>query len=285
MDPHADYTEKNRLSWNAATARHNLHKGNQTAFFRDGGSTLYPEETDLLGDVRGKSLVHLQCNCGQDSLSIARHLGAKVTGVDISDEAIVFAKQLSQDAAISATFVQAEVLQWCESTEERFDVAFASYGALTWLHDLKRWARGVKRILKSGGRLVVIEFHPALMMFDENAPWQLKYDYMGGAAIEEPDGVGDYVGESGGNLSMGGTDMELPEFENPHPAVAFPWGVADKVSAVIEAGLSLRHLEEYPYSNGWKPYPDMIEGDGRRILMPEGMPKIPMMLSFVAEAA
>ena len=99
-----DCSEKNRRSWNAATARHNLHKGDQAAFFRNGGNTLFPEEIGLLGDVRGKRLVHLQCNCGQDTLSIAKHLGAVVTGVDISDEAISVATKLSREAEIPATF-------------------------------------------------------------------------------------------------------------------------------------------------------------------------------------
>lgn len=88
-----DLHEANRLSWNAATVAHNSHKGDQAAFFRRGGSTLFPEELDLLGDIAGLSLLHLQCNSGQDSLSLAQ-LGADVTGVDISDEAIAFARRL-----------------------------------------------------------------------------------------------------------------------------------------------------------------------------------------------
>src|SRR5581483_7586423 len=93
--------EENRLSWNAATVAHNSHKGDQAAFFRKGGSTLRPEELELLGDVRGQAIVHLQCNSGQDTLSMAR-LGAVMTGVDISDTAIDFARQLSQDSGIPA---------------------------------------------------------------------------------------------------------------------------------------------------------------------------------------
>ena len=79
--------ETNRLAWNAATQAHNSHKGDQARYLREGGSTLFPEEVELLGGLAGKSLVHLQCNAGQDTLSLAK-LGATVTGVDISDEAI-----------------------------------------------------------------------------------------------------------------------------------------------------------------------------------------------------
>jgi 2-polyprenyl-3-methyl-5-hydroxy-6-metoxy-1,4-benzoquinol methylase len=89
-----DLHNENRLAWNEATLAHNSHKNNQAAFFRQGGQTLFPEEQQLLGDVSGLSLVHLQCNAGQDTLSLAQ-LGAEVTGVDISDTAIAFARELS----------------------------------------------------------------------------------------------------------------------------------------------------------------------------------------------
>ncbi len=84
-----DLHEANRLSWNAATRAHNSHKLDQAGFLRRGGTTLFPEELALLGDVRGLRIAHLQCNAGQDSLSLAAR-GALVTGVDISDEAIAF---------------------------------------------------------------------------------------------------------------------------------------------------------------------------------------------------
>ena len=98
--PQRNLHEANRLSWNEATKAHNSHKGDQAAFFRTGGSTLRPEEIALLGDIRGQVLVHLQCNAGQDTLSIASKLRATVTGVDISDEAIDFARKLSVASGI-----------------------------------------------------------------------------------------------------------------------------------------------------------------------------------------
>src|SRR5512133_2945020 len=96
--------EANRRAWNEATIAHNSHKRDQAAYLRAGGSTLYPEELALLGDLAGKSLLHLQCNAGQDTLSLAQR-GALVTGVDISDTAVDFARQLSAESGISGTFV------------------------------------------------------------------------------------------------------------------------------------------------------------------------------------
>lgn len=141
--------EQNRKSWNAVTSAHNAHKQDQATFLRAGNSTLFPEETELLGDIRGKRLVHLQCNCGQDTLSIAG-LGADVTGVDISDEAVSFATRLSEDSGIPAKFHREDVLTWLATTEERFDAAFASYGVVGWLSDIDAWAQGIARILRPG---------------------------------------------------------------------------------------------------------------------------------------
>src|SRR3712207_1036709 len=122
--------EANRLSWNAATRAHNSHKGDQARFLRDGGDTLFPAELELLGDLRGRKLLHLQCNAGQDSLSLVNH-GADVVGVDISDEAISAARMLSRDSNIPARFDRADIYDWLPAARargERFDVIFASYG-------------------------------------------------------------------------------------------------------------------------------------------------------------
>jgi 2-polyprenyl-3-methyl-5-hydroxy-6-metoxy-1,4-benzoquinol methylase len=113
-----DIHQENRISWNEATKAHNSHKRDQAAFFREGGNTLYPEEIELLGDLEGASIVHLQCNSGQDTLSLAR-IGGKVIGVDISDTAISFARQLSADSGIPATFIRADVYDWLADAAEK----------------------------------------------------------------------------------------------------------------------------------------------------------------------
>ena len=126
--------EDNRRGWNLATEAHNSHKADQAAFLRAGGSTLFPEELEMLGDLAGRTLLHLQCNAGQDTLSLARR-GATVTGVDISDTAIAFARQLAADSGIPATFERADVYDWlaeAASAGRQFDVVFSSYGFLCW---------------------------------------------------------------------------------------------------------------------------------------------------------
>ena len=275
--------EQNRLSWNAATRAHNSHKSDQAAFLRGGGSTLRPEELDLLGDVSGKRLIHLLCNSGQDSLSLAA-LGARVTGVDISDEAIEFAQGLSRDSGIDASFVRADVYDWLKaarSSGDRYDLAFGSYGALPWLPDLSLWAAGVFEILEPGGRLALIEFHPAAFVFDEQ--WQPRYPHgTGPKPLEWKEGVGDYVGESGAALAPSGFEAGEERFENPHPCFEFSWSTSQVIQALVDAGLVLERFVEYPYANGFRQGERMRELDARRFAPPEGFPSIPLMYGVAA---
>ena len=280
-DPH----EQNRRSWNAVTAAHNSHKQNQAEFLRRGGSTLFPEELELLGDPSGRRLVHLQCNCGQDSLSLAA-LGAKVTGVDISDEAIGFARRLSRESGIPARFIRSDLFDWFDADSEageRFELAFSTYGTIGWLRDLDRWARGVFTRLAPGGRLVLLEFHPLAFSFD--ASGRVIEPYFHAAPLQEEQGVSDYVARSGDGLTpMGRTPdaQEAPAFKNPEPSVAYPWTLAETVSSVARAGLLIEVVREYPYANGCQLFEGLRDLGQRRYGMPESVPLVPLMFGLTA---
>jgi len=242
---------------------------------------LRAEELELLGDLRGASVLHLQCNAGQDSLSIAQ-LGADVTGVDISDEAIAFATRLSSDSGIAARFERADVYDYFVAAQARgdqHDIVFSSYGTLCWLSDLRSWARGIAQLLKPGGRFVLVEFHPFALVFDPN--WRFKYDYFNDAPVVEA-GVHDYVAESGLGLAPGGEHAGVKDFCNPHPSFEFAWGVGQVVTALAQAGLRIDSFVEYPYINGWKAFECMRDLGDRRLAPPEDLPRIPLMYSIAA---
>jgi SAM-dependent methyltransferase len=279
IDPH----EQNRKSWNHATSAHETHKSGQAVFLRGGGTTLFPEELALLGDVRGKRVVHLQCNAGPDTLSIAA-LGAEVTGVDISDTAIAAATKLSRDSGIAATFVRTDLYDWFRSGPDPFDVAFASYGALCWLSDLPAWAQGVASVLAPGGRLVVAEFHPALYAIEEvEGRWVFGPTRGGGGArIDWPTGISDYVGASGDGLVPWGATLPGSSFANPEACCEFEWSLGDVVAAVAGAGLHLETLREWHYSNGCRFWPSMIDLGERRWGLPPEAPKVPLIYGLTA---
>jgi SAM-dependent methyltransferase len=278
--------QDNRLSWNAANVAHNSHKHDQAGYFRRGGCKLYPEERELLGDVSGRDVLHLQCNCGQDTLSIV-NLGARhITGIDISDTAIDFAQQLARDAGITtATFLRSDVYDWlaaaaCDSVAG-FDIAFSSYGACCWLSDLRTWARGIASILKSGGRFVLVDYHPASQMFDGKL--ERKYDYFAEGRVQTwPDGVGDYVAETG-TSAYGAFIPGVQQFKNPHPVHEFQWAIGEIVMAILDAGLTLTTLKEFSYSNGHSPFEGMRNIGGDRWALPPESPNIPLMYAISAQ--
>ena len=278
-----DLHEANRLSWNTATQAHNSHKAGQAAFLRAGGSTLFPEELELLGDVDGKTLVHLQCNAGQDTLSLTR-LGARVTGVDISDEAVDFARRLAAESGIAGEFERADVYAWMDAAARdgrRFDRAFSSYGAVVWMSDLQAWARGIAGVLAPGGRFVLVEFHPAATMFDESMRLAYPYSSAGEPIVTET-GVSDYMRDSAAGLAPSGYVEGVAEFSNPHRSFDFQWGVYEVAQALIDAGLRIERLREWPYANGWAPFRGMRVEPGRRFRVPEGVPDLPLMYGVCA---
>jgi SAM-dependent methyltransferase len=281
-----DLREQNRVSWNAVVSAHDSHRGDLSRFFREGGSTLFQEEIFLLGKLEGRSLVHLQCNSGGDSISLAR-LGATVTGVDLSDEAVSSARDLAEKTGIGVAFECADLYDWLQEAtcEGRlFDVAFASYGVICWLPDLRSWAGGIAGILNPGGRFILVDFHPAADIFDRD--WNHVSDYpSGGEPLLLEEGVGDYVAASGGGLTPAGFVGGVRDFQNPEGCYLFRWGLGEVVTALAEAGLRITALEEYPYANGERKFAGMRELPGKRMVPPEHVPKIPLMYGIQAEKA
>jgi len=267
----------NQRSWNVATANHNRHKGDQAAWLRNGGNTLFPEELELLGDPRGRDLVHLQCNAGQDTLCLARR-GARVTGVDLSDHAIAFARDLSDQTGIPASFVQSEVVAWTHETDQRFDIAFASYGVLGWNEDLAAWMAGAHRVLRPGGMLVMIEYHPLTWSLGPTLGLDGD-DYFERGPYLDP--VGDYTAESMEQLGAPGPESRHP---NPEPATSWQYTLAQTVMAILGAGFTLEHLQEYPFSNGCRSNEQLVLGEGRRWYLPAGRTRLPLMFGFRARA-
>lgn len=181
-----------------------------------------------VGSVEGLELLHLQCHFGLDTLSWAR-LGASVTGVDFSSVAVERARSLAARAELPATFVQADVQRLPGELDGRFDVVFASYGALCWIADLDAWFDGAFRALRPGGTLLIVEIHPLMMMVDSTDPLTFGHGYLGGEAIID-EWTGTYAGD----------DTEVSQ-----PAVDYLHGLGEIVTAAARAGLTVTSLTEH----------------------------------------
>src|SRR6266516_3714755 len=192
-----DYTKANLEWWNEAAIVHSHSQGDiyELASFKAGKTKLLPLELEEVDDVAGKSLLHLQCHFGMDTLSWAR-LGAKVTGVDFSPRAIELATQLAGELSLEASFVQADVLEADRVLDGRFDVVFTSIGGLGWLRDLKRWAEVVAHFVAPGGFFYICELHPFSLVFDDEAAepeLRFRYPYFTGDEPIEIETKGSYA--------------------------------------------------------------------------------------------
>ena len=271
----------NRASWNLATQAHLRHELDTPGFFTGGGSTLFEEELELLGPLDGKRLVHLQCNSGKDTISLAA-AGAEVLGVDLSDTAVTAGQRLSSSTGIPAEFQQSEVVEFLNTTGRRFELAFSSYGAVCWLPDVPAWARGLARVLEPGGAFVLVEFHPVATQLEPvgegTSQDDLRFRYpMDTPVAELGEGVHDYVASSGDGLLPMGRVADVPEFVNDEPCVGFDHSMGTVVQALLDAGLVLEVFAEYPWSAGFAIFPFLEEGADRRWRFPQGTCTFPLM--------
>ncbi len=249
----AEQYRANRARWDELVAIHASSRFYDLDGFRAGGSSLLPLELQALGDVRGRTLLHLMCHFGLDTLSWAR-LGARCTGADFSPRAVALAARLAEEQELDARFVCADLYELPSVLQERFDIVFTSYGVLAWLHDLRGWAQTVRRHLAPGGLFCMVEIHPTAMIFDdEDLSQGLRpgYDYFTRQAMAFDD-ERSYAGS--------GSVEHQRSYQWTHT-------MGEVISALAAAGLRIERLQEHPFCC----YP-AFEGMQRR---PDGYWEIP----------
>jgi SAM-dependent methyltransferase len=233
-------------------------------------------ETRLVGDVTGRSLLHLQCHFGLDTLSWAKR-GAAVTGVDFSEEAIGTARALAAEVGIPATFVLSDVYDLPERLHAEFDIVFASHGVLCWLPDLDRWGRVVAHFLRPGGRLCLIDGHPFPLVFDDarsDRDLRVAFPYFNPPSDAGPTAGEPLRFERRGSYAVPDGDFDSVMFEWVHP-------LSEVVGALLRAGLHLESFEEYPYA-GWAMFPWMEARPDGMWQFPRRTVSLPLMFSLVA---
>lgn len=263
QDPLKEYLEVNQKSWNDRVDFHLDSEMYDMKAFTEGKSSLNEPELKILGDISGKNVLHLQCHFGQDTLSMSR-MGASCTGVDLSDKAIETAKELNARLGLKAEFVQSDVYSSPEKINKKYDIVYSTYGTIGWLPDIKKWAATVSHFLKPGGRLILIEFHPTLWMFDDDFE-KIAYCYFNDEAIVETT-TGTYADR----------DADLIKKE-----ISWNHGLAEIMTALMTNGLSIKRFEEYDYSC-YDCFPGMEKiGENKYRLLKFGN-KMPLMYSIEA---
>jgi SAM-dependent methyltransferase len=256
----SDYYETNKKRWNELVGIHADSEEYDIDGFLAGQNTLKPVELSILGDVKGKSLLHLQCHFGMDTISWSR-LGAKVTGVDFSDTAIELAREIAKKAGTDTEFIISNIYDLRDNLEGEFDIVYTSIGVLCWLQDLGEWAKIISHFLKSGGTFLLYESHPFMWVFDdESEGLEIKYSYWHNHEPLTWEDEGTYANKDA-------------KVENKK---SYEWqhSVGDVVNSLIKAGLVIQEIGEY--KDLWWQYLPIAKpvGDGSYIIPGNKLPQM-----------
>ena len=262
-----EYRETNRRHWDEAVPIHVASSFYNVDEFRAHPDRLKPLELAEVGDVAGKSLLHLQCHFGMDTISWARR-GAIVTGVDFSENAISQARRLAEETGTTARFLRSDLYDLPSVLHEQFDVVFTSYGVLCWLPDIPRWAHTAAGFVKPGGTFYIAEFHPFATVFDDRPDdLHVRYPYFPASAPLRDDEDGTYA-EPGAHLVHRTTYQ-------------FPFTLGDVVTSLIQAGLQIEFLHEFPFSVAqFLPFTRQVTPHEVRLVTHDG--SVPLMFSIRA---
>lgn len=260
----------NRRHWDEVTGLHRDSAFYDVESFLAGRCTVGPIEREALAPLLRKSLLHLQCHFGLDTLSLLRLGATRVTGVDISAEAVREAESLADKLKLSAwaDFVEADVLTL--DLGSRFDRIYTSHGAINWLSDLGAWGRVIARHLAQDGVFYMMEAHPFSLALDVEEGGRLyqRFDYFHKDEPVTLDGVPDYA---------------VPDYVPKEAGVGWIWSLADIMGALEAAGLQVYEFREYPFA-AWAALPDMTPDRDRHYWhRPAGStPDTPLLFSLKA---
>lgn len=262
----SEMTKKNELNWDDRVDIHLESEGYPIQSFQNGKTTLKSVELAALGDVKGKSILHLQCHFGLDTLSLAR-MGAKVTGMDLSTKAINAARAIAADQKLEAEFIACDLYDLPQHLDRQFDIVLTSYGVLCWLSDLPRWGEIINRFLKDGGTFLIVESHPvADSLLQQGNDYSVGYSYFDNGP-QEYDNDKTYVS----------SDKKLTQ------TITYQWShsVADIMTALLAQGLRIEKFDEYPYTF-FNRFPVMERDAAGWFILPGGRKDIPLMFSLIA---
>lgn len=259
--------EINKKRWNEKVHANQKSPVYDVQGFLEGKSTLLPIEVREVGPVEGKDLLHLQCHFGMDTLSWAR-MGARVTGVDFSSDAIRMAKDLSARIGVDSEFIESNIYDLEKKDLGQFDIIFTSYGVLCWLPDLRPWAQWISEHLRPGGFLYVIENHPFGSLIDEKCPdfFKASYPYFSKGPLMFDDDVP--------IIDQGHQFQNKERYEWMHT-------MSEVIGVLIDHELHLDFFHEFPFCF-FPMHPSMELGDDGYWHFKDDLFNVPMLFSLKA---
>lgn len=259
-----DYANINKKWWNSITPLHANSPLYNLKKFKKTKNSLGQIEVQELGNIKGKTILHLLCHFGMDSLSLVKK-GAQVTGVDISEESIGLAKKLSQELSLPAEFICSDLYKLEEQLHKKYDIVFCSYGVLLWLSNIKKFGNVISHFLKKNGTFYIVELHPFTYILDENT--NMQYDYFDkGPFLDDADG-------------------SYTNWKDTTKGVTYEWSytVADIINSLIAAGLTIEFFHEFPFTN-FDQFPGQMKKNNKgQYILKNNTTQFPLLFSLKAK--
>ncbi|MEV0910549.1 class I SAM-dependent methyltransferase [Streptomyces hokutonensis] len=270
-DEHARLMRANQANWDARTPVHLASRFYGLDGDPDPDRWFAAFEWDDLGELAGRDVLHLQCHLGTETLAFARR-GARAVGLDFSEASVKAANGIAAKAGLDIDYVQANVYDAVEALGQRqFDVVYTGKGALCYLPDLPRWAGVIAQLLRPGGRLYIVEFHPLLNSLgpkpnpSEGPELLLRHDYLGGRGPVHRDATFTYT--------------DGPAVADATDSYEWMHGIDEVINALTTTGLSIQRLRESD-ELPWPRWPRMERTPTGWWRLPE--PRIPLLYGLLA---
>jgi SAM-dependent methyltransferase len=223
-----------------------------------------------LGDLTGRDVLHLQCHLGTETAAFARRGAGSVVGLDLSGTAVAEARRIAGLTDLDIEYVHRNVYDAPAALGGRqFDIVYTGKGALCYLPDLDRWADVIARLLRPGGIVSIVEFHPVLTslgLIPDSPGLVLRNDYLAGRGALERDATRTYT--DGPALTESTTSYEWAH------------GLGEVVTALVGAGITIRRLRESD-EIPWPRWPHMVPTADGFWRLPDSEPRIPLLYSLL----
>jgi len=232
---------KNKTNWNQRAAAYSAFNHSEKIMKRmiDNPANAFHNTTweiisRYVPNLRGKRVCVPSSGDNHAVFAFAM-LGAQVTLCDLAENQLANAQRMAQKHGweASITFICADTMKLDGIEDDAYDFVYTSNGVHVWIDDLPGMYRSILRITKPGGVYIMHEIHPFLRSFDDDLKVKKPYDATG-------------------------------PYETEYD-VTFAWRIMDIMNAMMDAGFTVKHMEEMfaekdidqPF---WIPYKDIEKG-------------------------
>lgn len=264
----------NQANWNDRARTHmsgNYYGANELITNPESISAELAQDIHRFGNLNGKSVIHLQCHLGTDTIGFARRGAKRVVGLDLSDTSLEFAKDIAAKSGVTVEFVHSNVYDARENVEGSFDLVYTSLGVLCWLPDIEKWAETIVSLMAPGGCFFIRDDHPMFMTISDDVSNGLKIE-QSYFQLDQP-----LTWEDETSYILDDNAPKIKAKRNHQ----WNHSIGEIITALIRAGLTIDSVEETPYS-AWCPWPELMVKEGHVYRLKDAPERLPLQFVICA---